>query len=131
MIGILDPLTRQHTATAQGGGYEELKKVVLEFANNAGGTSSKMQIGRAEERHDEKKEEEHESEEYLWALKGKGKGKGPKGGCHICGGRHYARECPQNPEAEKGKQEKKQEKDNGQGKEVKDQQRDAGYAEEG
>ena len=40
-------------------------------------------------------------------FKGKGKyswskGGGPKGGCHICGGDHYARECPQNPQNAKG-----------------------------
>ena len=29
-----------------------------------------------------------------FAAKGKGKGKGPKGGCHECGGDHYVKDCP-------------------------------------
>jgi hypothetical protein len=49
LVGILDPTTRQHTATHYGSEYDNLKEVVLEFANNA--TSSyfdkdAMQIGQ-------------------------------------------------------------------------------------
>ena len=51
LIGILDPMTRQHTAMSQGGNitYENFKKVVLEFANNVSGGSDAMQIGRVGE----------------------------------------------------------------------------------
>ena len=30
--------------------------------------------------------------------KGKGRGKGPLTGCFICGGKHFARECPKHPQ---------------------------------
>ena len=50
LIGIIDPLTRQHTAMHQGGktSYEDFKKIVLEFANNTAGPDA-MQIGRVGE----------------------------------------------------------------------------------
>ena len=46
LVGILDPMTRQHTAMHHGGNteYEKLKRVVLEFTNNVAGSDSAMQV---------------------------------------------------------------------------------------
>ena len=46
LISILDPVTRQHTAMSQGvnTSFQMLKKIVMEFASNAGGGEA-MQIG--------------------------------------------------------------------------------------
>ena len=59
LIGILDPLTRQHTAMHQGQktSYQEFKKIVLEFANNTGTNKDAMQVGRVEQ----DKESEYDS----------------------------------------------------------------------
>ena len=46
LIGIMDPITRQNTARDQGGDFQSLKKLVLEFVNNAVGLSDAMQIGQ-------------------------------------------------------------------------------------
>eukprot|EP00973_Karenia_brevis_P008978 1215836-Karenia_brevis.AAC.1 len=50
LIGILDPETRKHTAMKHGKntGYEELKVIVLEFANNMS-VSDPTQLGRVGE----------------------------------------------------------------------------------
>ena len=49
LIGVLDPMTRQHTAMHQGTEvkFEKFKQAVMEFANNAQGQDA-MQIGRVE-----------------------------------------------------------------------------------
>ena len=46
LIGILDPVTRQHTAMNHGKNFKDLKRHILEFINNVSGGSSAMQIGR-------------------------------------------------------------------------------------
>ena len=53
LVGILDPMTRQHTAMHHGGntGYEKLKRVVLEFTNNVAGSDSAMQVDQPGQEH--------------------------------------------------------------------------------
>jgi len=46
LVGILDPLTRQHTAMSHNKAYEDLKRIVIEFANNSDGNPDAMQIGQ-------------------------------------------------------------------------------------
>ena len=48
LVGILDPVTRQHTAMNHSKSYETLKKIVQEFANNSTTGQEAMQIGRVE-----------------------------------------------------------------------------------
>ena len=47
-MGILDFVTRQHTATNHSKSYDALKKIVQEFANNSATGQEAMQIGRVE-----------------------------------------------------------------------------------
>ena len=51
LVGMLDPMTRQHTAMHHGGntGYEKLKRVVLEFTNNVAGSDSAIQVDQIAE----------------------------------------------------------------------------------
>ena len=107
LAGIVNPMTRHHTATHHGESFEELLKVVLGFANNAvahNGPSS-MQIGSCQDHQHEEKRGAAADWFGVWAGKWqrqrmdarmaslKGKFKGPKGGCFICGGHHYAANC--------------------------------------
>ena len=48
LVRILDPVTRQHTATNHSKSYEALKKIVQEFSNNSTTGQEAMQIGRVE-----------------------------------------------------------------------------------
>ena len=52
LIGIIDPITRQHTARDHGKPFENLKRAIKEFVNNADprGTSknTSMDIGAVE-----------------------------------------------------------------------------------
>ena len=48
LVGILDLVTRQHTAMNHSKSYEALKKIVQEFANNSTTGQEAMQIGRVE-----------------------------------------------------------------------------------
>ena len=61
LVGILDPMTRQHTAMHHGGntGYEKLKRVVLEFTNNVAGSDSAMQVDQIAETFNEEQGQEH------------------------------------------------------------------------
>ena len=61
LVGILDPMTRQHTAMHHGGntGYEKLKRVVLEFTNNVAGSDSAMQVDQISETFNEELGQEH------------------------------------------------------------------------
>ena len=49
LVGILDPMTRQHTAMSHGKAFNELKKIVQEFANNSMSGQEAMQIGRVQD----------------------------------------------------------------------------------
>ena len=54
----MDPMTLQHTATHHGDSFEELLKVVLEFANNAVVNSgpSSIQVGSCQDQHHHEEE---------------------------------------------------------------------------
>ena len=43
LIGILDPITRQHTATVHALQYDKLKPTVMEFASNATNNSGEAE----------------------------------------------------------------------------------------
>ena len=99
LIGILDPITRQHTAMKHGQdvSFEELKRLVLEFTNNATDNLEKMQLGsfaKGEYGNDENINNELENEnEEAWDESLGAFGKGATQ-CYSCGGFcHMAREC--------------------------------------
>ena len=112
LVGILDPMTRQHTAMHHGGntGYEKLKRVVLEFTNNVAGSDSAMHINRIAETFNEEQEQEHTgADPAAWTRPGTGEehvnafGKGASQ-CYICQGYgHLARECPSKGNTDKVK----------------------------
>ena len=81
LAGILDPMTRQHTAMYHGTDTtsEAFKKTILEFTNDAGQSSrgqAPMQIGRKQEdelndlQDDWHDEGDGDDGGHLWALKG-------------------------------------------------------------
>ena len=82
LVGILDPMTRQHTAMHHGGntGYEKLERVVLEFTNNVAGSDSAMQVDQIAETFNEEQEQEHTgADPAAWTRPGtgeQGEGKG-------------------------------------------------------
>ena len=97
LVGILDPMTRQHTAMHHGkkSTCEQLKKVVLEFVNNVTPRKddSAMQVGRVTE---EEADECYQEEEQLGALGGWSQ-------CYKCQGYgHLARECPSKGKGKSG-----------------------------
>ena len=103
LVGILDPMTRQHTAMSHSKDYEELKRIVIEFANNSAGNPDAMQLGQFGEADPKDKDicsggwisdqswSPAGGEESLGAL-----GKGSSGmQCYTCSGYgHMSRECP-------------------------------------
>ena len=103
LVGILDPMTRQHTAMHHGGntGDEKLKRVLLEFTNNVAGSDSAMQVDQIAETFKEKQGQEHTgADPAAWTRPGTGEqyvntfGKGSNQ-CYNCQGYgHLARECP-------------------------------------
>ena len=108
LIGILDPLTRQHTATLHTLQYDKLKPKVMEFASNATsstGGKEAMQADRVEDYYGKRCGDRGggEGETYFGsglegeegggfnALGSKGHGKQ----CFSCKGYgHFSRECP-------------------------------------
>jgi hypothetical protein len=106
LLGILDPLTRQHTAASHSQNFTKLRLKVLEFAGNAipmGGKEAR-DIGRVETgstlwrrawEEQEWNEEDYGGFNHVGkGGKGKGKGKG-NGECFNCGEKgHLKRDCP-------------------------------------
>merc|ERR1712051_42584 len=96
LVGMLDPLTRQHTSSMMGSRHtvNDLKQTILEFTSNVVlDQSDAMQIGQVGEAAGGEQQGGWEHDgwegEGVNALK---KG-GPKGGCFHCGGPHYAANC--------------------------------------
>ena len=96
LIGVLDPITRQHTCLKHGQdiNFDTLRKLVLEFTSNATDDQVAMQLGsfkKAEEEDELYYEgKENDNEEHLAAF---GKGGGMQ--CYSCGGiGHMSRDCP-------------------------------------
>ena len=104
LIGILDPMTRQHTAYKQSDRFETFKDAVLEFTNAAVSMSVAPQTGKGDpmqigslgaelgewSTHDGQSGDEQSSleKENLWTVAGSRT-------CFTCGGRgHRAKECP-------------------------------------
>ena len=107
LIGVLDPMTRQHTAMKQGMEvtFEKFKQAVMEFTNNVQGQDD-MQIGRIEEEHGHRQDHHYQhyhQEESHWGEEVgpeecgqiNGMGKGGLQQCYNCKGYgHLARDCP-------------------------------------
>ena len=94
LVGIMDPMTRQHTAQHHGKTFEELKIIVKQFVNNAGSRDVKhvamdigsLQVPQWPEEYDFWDGEENVAE-HIEALSG--------GDCYACGAKgHYAQDCP-------------------------------------
>ena len=113
LIGILDPMTRQHTAMLHGEGFEVLAQKVLEFANHATAANSgptPMQLGQFGAGHGEC-QHQHAPAEGGWTADGGWDENlqdgqfnliGPNTKCYNCQGfGHIARNCPQ-PQNPKG-----------------------------
>ena len=103
LIGILDQLTRQHTAMHHGGGYEQMRKVVAEFACNAMVTATHgdaMQVGAVTENGG--KEYEKKEDEWAWETEQSALALGQAMKCYNCGGfGHLSRNCS-SPKKNKG-----------------------------
>ena len=99
LVGILDPLTRQHTAMHHGSkaSCEQLKRVVLEFANNVARGPDAMHLGAIGQQDGEEDEHAHlhgdwdtEMHDHFVGAFGKGATQ-----CYACQGYgHMARDCP-------------------------------------
>ena len=104
LVGMLDPLTRQHTSRMMGSQHTamDLKQAILEFTSNVVlDASSAMQIGGFGQTPSDQAGSEWagasnagwEPTAEAYGVNALGKG-APKGGCWICGGQHYAQSCP-------------------------------------
>ena len=108
LVGILDPMTRQHTAMHHADDFHTLKKTVLEFANNATANVDAMQIGSlggetipAQDWSQHEAEDGQGWERCYHHLDALGKGGGVR--CYNCQGEgHIARNCPSKGWSPKG-----------------------------
>lgn len=100
LVGILDPVTRQHTAMHRGtrASYDQLKRVVLEFVNNMARVDDAMQVGMIGETAEAGDETQGEDLEHFFVG---AVGKGQQ--CFNCQGfGHLARECPSKGKGKNG-----------------------------
>lgn len=94
LVGILDPLTRQHTAMHHGvtATFEQLKRVILEFINNVSRQEDAMQVGRVSGANADESEDVPQIDPFDGGFVN-AVGKGTQ--CYHCHGYgHFARECP-------------------------------------
>ena len=90
IVGVLDPMTRQHTATDQDEEFHDLKNTILKFANNMAinKSTTKKDDAMAIDSVEEKGDDEIDIE-TLNALQRQNLQ------CHSCQGwGHFARDCP-------------------------------------
>ena len=110
LVGMLDPITRQHTSSLMGSTHtaEDLKQAILEFTSNMVLENDPMNldsVGKSGQ--DEGSEQWGDNwgngDQWDWGNPedwGVAEGAnalykgGPKGGCWKCGGAHYASNCP-------------------------------------
>ena len=97
LIGILDPITRQHTCLKHGQEvkFDTLRKLVLEFTSNATDDQTAMQLGSFMKPGADANDEEIEKEKDEWDEQLGAMGKGGGITCYTCGGNgHMSRDCP-------------------------------------
>ena len=95
LIGILDQLTRQHTAMHHAATYDQIRKVVAEFACNAmvATQGDAMQVGAVTEKNIAN-EHEKKDEEWDWNDEHSALALGQSVKCYNCGGLgHLSRNC--------------------------------------
>ena len=78
-----------------GQGYQELKRTVLQYINSTTGGSDPMQLDMMQATGG--------GEGSGGGLDALARRRGPDGGCWICGGSHYANECPRNKDPKGGR----------------------------
>ena len=108
LLQVIDPTTKQHTATMKSSGFDDFYTRVMNFTNIASigcGNTPKPIVNSVGLHHNNIETEnyyvgeEHDDQE-VFGINGLG-GKGE--GCHNCGGLdHWARECPKGGSKGKG-----------------------------
>jgi hypothetical protein len=100
LIQVMDPVTKQHTATIKEPDFNRYYAAVMSFANNAstggGGASTSTKAVNSVTKKDENDNEDGDGDGWLNGLSRNDQ-------CHVCGQLgHWSRECP-NKDRMKGK----------------------------